>query len=56
MRKYAVAEKLAELVADTVDGEIDYILGSSDECQHGVVDYVEDIINNVLAVSSFGEA
>lgn len=56
MRKYAATEKLADLVADTVDDEIEYILGSSDECKHGVVDYVEDIINNILAVSSFGGA
>ena len=56
MRKYAVTERLAESVADTVDGGLEYILGGSDECQHDAIEYAEDIIDNILAVSSFGES
>lgn len=55
MRKFSTTEKLADLVADTVDDELEHVFGSSDECRYGVFDFVEDIINNILAVSSFGE-
>ena len=56
MRKFATTDKLADLVANTVDEELEHVFGNSDECQYGVFDFVEDIINNILAVSSFGEA
>lgn len=56
MRKYAVTEKLATLVAEKVDVEVDEILKDSDETQSEIVDFIEEIINNVLAVSSFGES
>lgn len=56
MRKYAVTEKLSELVADLVEAELDHVFESSDELQYEIVEYVEGIVNNILAVSSFGEA
>lgn len=55
MRKYAVTEKLAELVAEKVDEECKQVFESATECKQEVVEYIEGVINNVLAVSSFGE-
>ncbi|XP_028967188.1 steroid 17-alpha-hydroxylase/17,20 lyase [Galendromus occidentalis] len=55
MRKYATTEKLANLVAETVDSELEGVFEGRDECRYEVVEFIEGIINNVLALSSFGE-
>ena len=56
MRKYAVTEKLADMVAKNVESEVDDIFKGKEETQYGVVEYVEEILNNVLAESTFGES
>lgn len=69
IRKYAQTEKLAELVAHHVDLEVDELFemsaqkkaipdasdGDNSKVRSEIVEYVEDVINNVVAVSAFGE-
>lgn len=55
MRKYAQTERLAQLVVDRVDSEIDDVLGGKPEATHEIIEYIEGVINNILSVSTFGE-
>ena len=55
IRKYAQSEKLANLVAEITDREIEDLLGSKKEKRTGVVEFVESVIGSVLAMSTAGD-
>lgn len=56
IRKYAMTEKLAQVVANYVDRIVEEGLGVSDEVYCDCTIFIEDIVNNIVASSAFGEA
>ncbi|XP_028967189.1 cytochrome P450 2B6-like [Galendromus occidentalis] len=56
MRKYAQTEKLANLVAKIVDQEIEDVLESAESKRFGIVEYLENVLASVLAISVAGES
>ena len=55
IRKYAQTDKLANLVAATVDKELDEILDGAKEKRSEIVEFIENVITHVLNLSTFGE-
>lgn len=55
IRKYAQTNKLAELVAEIVDREIDEVLDGADEKRTGIVEFIETVLCSVLAISTAGD-
>lgn len=58
IRKYAKTDKLANLVAEKVDVEVERMFPDSSAEENGAkmdyIEYIEDIVNSVLAKSAFG--
>ena len=55
IRKYALTNKLAELVAEIVDREIEDLLDGKETNTSGVVEFIEGILTSVLAISTAGD-
>ena len=55
MRKYALSNKLAELVADIIDRDIEDLLNDQEAKTSGVVEFIEAALASVLAISTAGD-